>query len=195
MVAPACHPHPRIKLLHPIICVSVLVLTSTPSFAELNIVPSKSSQDPALLVVDTSTSKVVGTFWGPGGTSDFGYDAGGDVVPEFAWSLDRKYVAVAGGSPRSRGVYLYQVVGNTLKPIKIPALTGQQAAPFEKLNNIVAEGVEVVRWKLGGNLLLHFWAHDRVTIEDENQREADVWAEIKVSGGRATIVQTRTAKP
>ena len=167
-----------------------LILIIAPAFAGLDIVQSKSKW----VVKDTSSGRVLGTFWSPNdGGSDYGFES--SIVPEFVWSHDRGYVAVTGGASRSRAVSLYQVAGNSLKEIAVPQLDDQQAAPLSEITDPVAEGTDAVRWKSDGSLLLHCWAAERVTSDTAEQKKASVWADLEVDGGRATIVGTSTEEP
>jgi len=171
------------------VCASFL-LTAIPALAGLDIVNS----DGAWVVTNTSSGKVLGTFWSPnGGPSDFGFES--SIVPDFVWSKDRDYVAVVGGASRSRATSLYKVVGNTLKEITVPYLSNEQAAPLDEIKNSVADGVDPVRWQPDGTLLLHFWSADRVTSDTEKQKEANVWADLEVSDLQAKIVGTSTEEP
>ena len=167
-----------------------LILAIAPAFAALDIVQSKSKW----VVKDTSSGKVLGTFWAPNdGASDFGYES--SIVPEFVWSDDRGYVAVTGGASRSRTVSLYRVTGNSLKEIAVPQLDDKQAAPLSEITDPVAEGTDAVRWQSDGSLLLHCWAAERVTDDAGKQKLASVWADLEVDGGRAKIVGTSTEEP
>lgn len=167
-----------------------LILAITPAFAALDIVESKSNW----VVKDTSSGRVLGTFWSPNdGGSDFGYES--SIVPDFLWSPDRDYVAVTGGASRSRAVSLYKVVGNTLKEIAVPQLDGQQAAPLNEITDPVADGTDAVRWQSDGTLLLHCWSAQRVTSDTEEQKQGDVWADLEVNGSQAKIVGTSTVEP
>lgn len=170
--------------------VCALLLSIAPAFAGLDIVQSKSKW----VVKDTSSGRVLGTFWSPNdGGSDFGYES--SIVPDFVWSNDRDYVAVTGGASRSRAVSLYQVVGNTLKEIAVPQLNDQQASPLSGITDPVAEGTDAVRWQSDGSLLLHCWAAERVTSDNEEQKQANVWADLEVADGQAKIVGTSTEEP
>lgn len=173
-----------------LITACALILAIAPAFAGLDIVESNSKW----VVKDTSSGRALGTFWSPNdGGSDFGFES--SIVPDFFWSPDRSYVAVTGGASRSRAVSLYKVVGNTLKEIAVPQLDDQQAAPLSEITDPVAEGTDAVRWQSDGTLLLHCWAAERVTSDTEEQKQADVWADLEVDGGQAKIVGTSTEEP
>lgn len=175
----------------PLLLLFAIALTATaPAFAALDIVESKSNW----VVKDTSSGRVLGTFWSPNdGGSDFGYES--SIVPDFLWSPDRDYVAVTGGASRSRAVSLYKVAGNTLKEIAVPQLDDQQAAPLNEITDPVADGTDAVRWQIDGTLLLHCWSAQRVTSDTEEQKQGDVWADLEVNGGHAKIVGTSTVEP
>lgn len=173
----------------PLLLLLAVALTA-PAFAALDIVESKSKW----VVKDTSSGRVLGTFWSPNdGGSDFGYES--SIVPDFLWSPDRDYVAVTGGASRSRAVSLYKVVGNTLKEIAVPQLDDQQAAPLNEITDPVADGVDAVRWQSDGTLLLHCWSAQRVASDTGEQKQGNVWADLEVSGGQARIVGTSTEEP
>lgn len=178
-----------------LITFAVAFLCLAPAFAELDIVQSGSDSNSAWVVEDTGSGKTIGSFWDPDNqTSDFGYETESGT-PEFFWSNDRKFVAVNGGARRSAAVFVYQVTPRTLKPVEIPALSEDQAADIDALKNVVADGTEAVRWQGDGTLLVHFWAVDCVTREGEEQKRADVWADVEVSAGGAKIVGTSIAEP
>jgi hypothetical protein len=167
-----------------------LILAIAPAFAALDIVESKSKW----VVKDTSSGRVLGTFWSPNdGGSDFGYES--SIVPDFLWSPDRDYLAVTGGASRSRAVSLYQVVGSTLKEIAVPQLDDQQAAPLNEITDSVADGTDAVRWQSDGTLLLHCWSAQRVNSDSEEQKQGDVWADLEVNGNQAKIVGTSAVEP
>lgn len=173
-----------------------LLLTSLPAMAGLDIVESKSSDESVWVVKETSSGKVLGTFWKPADqTSAFGYENLQSDPPEFTWSKDRTHVAVKGGSARSQQVYLYEVTGDTLKAIEIPALSDKEMAPITKLDDVIAEGSDAVAWQADGTLLLHYWADNRVSSETEKQKRGEVWAFVQVKGGKAKILRTTTKKP
>jgi len=176
-----------------ILCLTVcgLFLAAATTFATLDIV--KSGAD--WVVGDTSSGRVLGTFWNPDdSSSDFGYE-GGSGKPEFFWSKERQYVAVNGGASRSRQVYLYQVVGKSLKPVEIPGLSDEQAADINALKDVRADGADAVRWQGDDTLLVHFWAVDRVRGDEEEGKKADVWADVEVNDGEAKIVGTSSEQP
>lgn len=172
-----------------------LCFFAIPAFAALDIVESKSGQNPVWVVKETSSGKTLGTFWNSdNGTSDFGYVGHSDDLT-FLWSEDRSYVAVNGGDARSQSVFLYQVTGKTLNPVAVPALSQEEAAPIAALNDLVAEGTDAVRWQSNGTLLLHFWGANRVRSESGEQKTADVWADLEVTDDQAKIVGTSSAEP
>ncbi|TSA34768.1 MAG: hypothetical protein D4R65_05735 [Verrucomicrobiaceae bacterium] len=172
-----------------------LVLTLASTFAALDIVETNAgSEGPVYVLKNTFTGKVLGTFWDRANEkSDYGFES--SIVPDFLWSNDRDYVAVTGGASRSRVVSLYKVTGNSLKEIPVPQLDEQQASPLSEITDSVAEGVDPVRWQQDGTLLLHFWVADRVHSESEEQKTANVWADLDVSGSTAKIVGTSSEEP
>jgi len=172
-----------------------LVLTLASTFAALDIVKTNAeSEEPVYVLKNTSTGKVLGTFWDRANEkSDYGFES--SIVPDFLWSDDRNYVAVTGGASRSRVVSLYKVTGNSLKEIAVPQLNEQQAAPLSEITDTIAEGMDPVRWQQDGTLLLHFWAADRVRSESEEQKTANVWADLEVNGSTAKIVGTSSEEP
>jgi hypothetical protein len=170
------------------VCASLL-LTTIPAVAGLDIVKSGVSW-----VVTNDSGKVIGTFWNPNdGATDFGFES--SIVPDFVWSKDRDYVAVIGGAPRSRATSLYKVAGNSLKPIEVPYLSDDQAAPLNEIINSVADGIDGIRWQPDGTLLLRFWSAQAVTSDTEKQKEASVWADLEVNDLQAKIVGTSSAEP
>lgn len=187
------------KSVHPFLTIvlacGALLLTSLPALAGLDIVESKSSDESIWVVKESSSGKILGTFWKADGTSDFGYETAQGSAPEFTWSKDRTYVAVKGGFARSQVVYLYEVSGGTLKAIEIPALSDEQMAPITKLDDVTAEGTDVVAWQADGTLLLHYWAFNRVSSETEKQKKGDVWAFVQIKSGKAKNLRTTTKKP
>ena len=173
-----------------LVLLAIVLAAAAPAFAALDIVKSKSNW----VVKDTSSGRVVGTFWSPNdGGSDFGYES--SIVPDFLWSPGHDYVAVTGGASRSRAVSLYKVVGNTLKEIAVPQLDDQQAAPLNEITDPVADGTDAVRWQSDGTLLLHCWSAQRVTSDTGVQKQANVWADLEVNGGQAKIVGTSALEP
>jgi len=178
--------------------VSALVISAyalASAFAALDIVPAGGNADgPVYVLKNTSTGKVLGTFWDrENGTSDYGFES--SIVPDFLWSKDRDYVAVTAGASRNRAVSLYRVVGNSLKEIEVPQLSGQQAAPLDKIKDSVADGTDAIRWQPDGTLLLHFWSAGRVRSDSETQKTADVWADVEVTGDKASIVGVSSEEP
>lgn len=174
---------------------AIFASVAGPAFAALDIVPAGGNADgPVYVLKNTSTGKVMGTFWDrENETSDYGFES--SIVPDFAWSKNRDYVAVTGGASRNRAVSLYRVVGNSLKEIEVPQLDEQQAAPLDKIKDSVADGTDAVRWQGDGTLLLHFWSAGRVRSESETQKTADVWADLEVAGDKAAIVGVSSEEP
>jgi len=172
-----------------------LLLTLASTFAALDIVKTNAeNEEPVYVLKNTSTGKVLGTFWDRANEkSDYGFES--SIVPDFVWSDDRGYVAVTGGASRSRVVFLYKVTGNSLKEIPVPQLDEQQASPLSEITDPVAEGMDPVRWQQDGSLLLHFWAADRVHSDTEEQKTANVWADLEVSGSTAKIIGTSSEEP
>lgn len=165
------------------------------TFAALDIVESNAgSEGPVYVLKNTSTGKVLGTFWDRANEkSDYGFES--SIVPDFVWSKDRDYVAVSGGASRNRSVFLFKVSGNTLKEIPVPQLDDGQAAPLGEISNPAAEGLDAVRWQQDGTLLLRFWAADTVTDGSGEQKEANVWADLEIQGDKAVIVGTSSEEP
>ena len=163
--------------------------------AELDIVKANGAEEDLLYVLkNTETGKVLGTFWDRSNErSDYGFDS--SIVPDFFWSADRSYVAVVAGAPRSRGVALYKVAGESLHSVEVPQLTDEQASPLSSIPDVSAEGTDAVRWQEDGTLLLRFWAQGRVTSDTEEPPTADVWAVLEVTGDNAKIVSTSLADP
>ena len=170
-----------------------LFSAATPASAALEIVPSGSEENAIYRLKDSTSGKVLGTFWDRAkDKSDYEYSSGSP--PEFHWSEDRKYLAVDGGEPRSRNVYLYQVAEKSLKPVSIPALTAEQSAPLDGVKNVRADGNEVVRWQKDGTLLLHYYAIDTADSETD-PKKAHMWADLQVKGAEAKVVGTSTEPP
>jgi len=171
-----------------------LLLTILPAPAALDIVQENS----AWVVEDTSSGKVLGTFWDPvDEKSDYGFSSGKSV--ELFWSEDRSWVAANSRDNNGRWmeVYLYEVGKKTLQPIKVPPLTNEQAGELKEVEagNMAYGGTEAVRWQPDGTLLLHFFGADRVTDDAEKQKVADVWADVEMADGQAKIVGTSTVAP
>lgn len=165
------------------------------AFAALDIVPVDRGDSRVYVLKNTSTGKVLGTFWDrDNDKSDYGFES--SIVPEFLWSPDRSYVAVTAGASRSRTVSIYKAVGNSLKEIPIPhELSGDEAGPLNEITDSVADGMDAIRWQQDGTLLVRFWSAQRVTSDNETQKEASVWADLDVSGSEGKIVGTSTAEP
>lgn len=169
-----------------------LLLTVVPLQATLDIVPQDGSAT-VLVLEDTSTGKVLGTFWDrENDMSDYGFES--SIVPDFQWSADRAYVAVTAGASRSRAVSLYRVTGDSLKEIVVPSLSAEQAAEIDSIDQ-AAGGTDAVRWQPDGTLLLKFWADGEVHSDTETPKQAIVWADVEVSGDQATIVGTSSMEP
>ncbi len=168
------------------------VLSATCLHAALDIVPDGDDAT-HLLLKDTATGKVLGTFWDrENNSSDYGFES--SVIPDLQWSADRMYVAVTAGSPRFRAVSLYRVTPNSLREIPLPSLTREQAAEIDAIEQ-AAGGTDAVRWDSDGTLLLKFWARSRVASETETPKTAELWANVEVAGDTAKIVGTSTMEP
>lgn len=176
-----------------LLTVGTLLLALGALHAALDIV-QKGGEGSTYVVTDTSSGKVLGTFWnGEDGSSDYGFES--SIVPSFVWSKDRSYVAVTAGASRSRTVSLYKVEGKSLKEIPVPQLTAEQAEPLDAITGPVADGMDAVRWQGDGTLLVRFWADGRVTSDNEVQQTGQVWADLEVSGTTAKIVGTSSEEP
>jgi hypothetical protein len=116
-------------------------------------------------------------------------------VPDFFWSQDRAFVAVSGGASRSRGVSIYKVVGNSLKPVEHSYLSTEQAAPLDAIKDVAAEGSDVEHWNKDGTLVLRYWASEHVKSDTATPKEVSVWADLEIQGDKAVIVGTSTEKP
>ncbi|RFC44435.1 MAG: hypothetical protein DVB23_002299 [Verrucomicrobia bacterium] len=165
------------------------------AFAALDIVPVNKEGESLVYAVKTSSGKVLGIFWDQeNGTSDYGFES--SVVPDFLWSPDRSYVAVTAGASRSRTVTVYKAGENSLKEVSIPhELTGEKAAPLNEITDPVADGMDAVRWQPDGTLLVRFWSAQRLKDDNENQKEANVWADLDVSGAEGKIVGAGSVEP
>ncbi len=169
-----------------------LFLALAPLHATLDIVP-ESGDEAVLVLKNTETGKVLGTFWDrENDASDYGFES--SIVPDFQWSADRAYVAVTAGASRSRAVSLYRVTGDSLKEIEVPSLTTAQSAEIDAID-AAASGTDAVRWQSDGTLLLKFWAEGEVHSDTETQKKAELWADVEVSGNTAKIVGTSTMEP
>jgi len=174
------------------IALATLLLTVAPLHAALDIV-SKDGSATVLVLEDTATGKVLGTFWDrETDKSDYGFES--SIVPDFQWSADRAYVAVTAGASRNRAVSLYRVIGDSLKEIEVPMLSAEQAAEIDAIDQ-AAGGTDAVRWQPDGTLLLKFWADGEVTSDTETPKQAAVWADLEVSGDKATIMGTSSMEP
>jgi len=172
-----------------------LLLTTTASFADVDIIPTKKGGSPVWVLKDTDSKKVIGTFWDSvKQTSDFNYEGSGSEELKLVWSADRKYVAVKGGDARSQQTFLYLIADNKLTKVTIPELSGKAAVSFKKLKDIQAEGSLPVRWQADGTLLLNFWAQDR-QVSDVEPKKVDVWITLQVTGTDAKIVGSTTKEP
>lgn len=76
----------------------VLLMCSNAAVAGIDIVNAAPDGGGSTFVVkNTSTGKVLGTFWEANtGKSDYGFES--SIVPDFFWSQDRAFVAVSGGA-------------------------------------------------------------------------------------------------
>lgn len=182
------------KIVCPIVGM-LLIWFSGLAAAEIDIVPANAEgREPVYVLKNPATGQVFGTFWNrEKGTSDYGFES--SIVPDFKWSPDRKYVAVSGGASRSRTISLYEVTGNSLQEIPVPQLSSTQAAPLDAITDPVADGLDAIRWQGDGTLLLQFWTAQRVTSEDQTDNMVSVWADLEISGDKATIVGTSSEEP
>lgn len=183
----------RLHRLHLAACALLLGVASVRAGLDI-IEASEEGGQPVYVLIDTNNNRVLGTFWDrEKETSDFGFES--SIVPDFLWSPDRDYVAVTGGAPRSRVVSLYKVFGQSLQEISVPSLDEAQAEPLSAISDVSAEAMDPVRWQSDGTLLLHFWAAETVTSDSEDQKQANVWADLEVNGLQARIVGTSTEEP
>ena len=157
----------------------------------------KNAGGPVYFFADKGSSKERKLFWNPQeAKSDFGYSADGDVRPEFFWSAARDYLAVNGGSPRDRQVFLYRVAKGNLSPVDVIPFTRAQSGPLRKLKGgLAASGTGVLRWTADGTLLIHVWADERVTDEKQKQNSASLWAELEMDGNKAKPVSVSDSEP
>ena len=157
----------------------------------------KTAGGPVYFLADKESSKERRLLWNPKeAKGDFGYSADGDVRPEFFWSADRDYLAVNGGSPRDRQVFLYRVAKGNLSAVDVAPFTRAQSAPLRKLKgDLAASGTGAVRWTPDGTLLIHVWADERVTDEKQKQNSASLWAELEMDGNKAKPVSVSDSEP
>lgn len=157
----------------------------------------KAAGGPVYYFADKESSKGRRLFWNPQeAKSDCSYSADGNVSPEFFWSADRDYLAVNGGSPRDRQVFLYRIAKGTLSPVDVAPFTRAQSAPLRRLKgDLAASGTSVVRWTPDGTLLIHVCADERVTDEKQSQNSASLWAELAMDGNKAKPVSVSDSEP
>lgn len=157
----------------------------------------KTPAGPVYYLADKEAAKGRTLFWNPQESkSDCGYSADGGVTPEFFWSPDRDCLAVNGGSPRDRQVFLYRVGKGKVFPVEVVPFTLAQSAPLRKLKgDFAACGTDVVRWSPEGNLLIHVWAEERVTDEKQKPGSANFWAEVAMDGNKAKPVSVSDSEP
>jgi hypothetical protein len=185
------------RLFHrPLIC-ACLAAMGTAAWCSPDIETEKTSAGPVYYLVDKEVSKNRTLVWNPQeAKSDCGYFAGGDVTPEFFWSPDRDYLAVNGGSPKDRQVFLYRVAKGKLSSADVVPFTLAQSAALRKLKgDFAASGTDVVRWLPEGNLLIHVWAEERVADEKQKPGSANFWAELAMDGNRAKPVSVSDSEP
>jgi hypothetical protein len=178
------------------ICVC-LVATGAAAWCSPDIETDKTSGGPVYYLVDKDSAKIRTLVWNPQESkSDCGYSADGNVTPEFFWSADRDYLAVNGGSPRDRQVFLYRVAKEKLSPVDVVPFTLAQSAPLRKLKgDFAACGTDVVRWSPEGNLLIHVWAEERATDGKQKPGRANFWAELAMDENKAKPVSVSDSEP
>lgn len=168
-----------------------------PAWCSPDIETEKTPAGAVYYLIDKEAGKSRTLFWNPQeAKSDCGYSADGNVTPEFFWSPDRDYLAVNGGSPRDRQVFLYRVAKGKVSSVDVVPFTLAQSAPLRKLKgDFAACGTDVVRWSPEGNLLIHVWAEERVTDEKQKPGNANFWAEVAMDGNNAKPVSVSDSEP
>jgi len=169
-------------------------------WASLDIVPTNADgQDPVYVLKNTTTGKVLGTFWDAAkDSSDYGFES--DNTPEFLWSPDRAYLAVNPSDNQARWVTpsLFRVTADSLKPVDLPTFPPGSADALEAVraaSQLAADQTTAVRWQNGGSLLMSYFAATRQIDDDKPQVEACLWADVTFAGDTASIAATSPTEP
>ena len=186
---------PRIS--HGLLICACLVATGAAAWCSPDIETEKTPAGSVYYLVDKDAAKGRTLVWNAQeAKSDCGYSADGNVTPEFFWSADRDYLAVNGGSPRDRQVFLYRVAKGKLSPVDVVPFTLAQSAPLRKLKgDFAASGTDVVRWSPEGNLLIHVWAEERTADDKQKPGNANFWAELAMDENKAKPVSVSDSEP
>jgi len=164
----------------------------------IDIVQTKPGDENTPYVVkNTTTGRVIGTFWNPETeTSDFDFSSG--EAPQFFWSEDRNVVAVNNRDANGRwgDVNLYRVTGQTLEAIPMPNLPNEQGDELATVRamNLACDITAAVRWQPDGTLLVRYEVASRET-DRKPQVTKELWADIALEGGSAKVVGTSTMEP
>lgn len=185
------------RLSHRSLICACIAATVSAAWCSLDIGVEKTPAGSVYYLIDKDSAKGRTLFWNPQeAKSDCGYSADGDVTPEFFWSPDRDYLAVNGGSPRGRQVFLYRVAKGKVSPVDVVPFTLAQSAPLRKLKgDFAACGTDVLRWSPEGNLLIHVWAEERVADGKQKPGSANFWAELAIDGNAAKPVSVSDSEP
>ena len=185
------------RISHRSLICACVVATVAAAWCSPDIETDKTPAGTVYYIVDKDAAKGRTLVWNAQESkSDCGYSADGNVTPEFFWSADREYLAVNGGSPRDRQVFLYRLARGKVSPVDVVPFTLAQSAPLRKLKgDFSASGTDVVRWSPEGNLLIHVWAEERVTDEKQKPGCANFWAEVAMDGNKAKPVSVSDSEP
>lgn len=173
------------------------VISTTTLFACLDVQSSGSPGEVRYYIVDNGNpNRAIGLLWDEKTReSEYGYFAEGDVAPEFFWSPDRAYLAVNGGSPHDRQVFIYRVSKRDIDAVTIQPMTKRQTAAIEKLrSSIVADGIEAVGWTGDRSLELRIWASSLDPLHSDSA-PVDFSANLEVDALLAKVTSVSERKP
>jgi len=173
------------------------VISTTTLFACLDVQSSGSPGEVRYYIVDNGNpNRAIGLLWDEKTReSEYGYFAEGEVAPEFFWSPDRAYLAVNGGSPHDRQVFIYRVSKRDIDSVTIQPMTKRQTAAIEKLRgSIVADGIEAVGWTGDRSLELRIWASSLDPLHSDSA-PVDFSANLEVDALLAKVTSVSERKP
>lgn len=173
------------------------VISTTTLFACLDVQSSGSPGEVRYYIVDNGNpNRAIGLLWDEKTReSEYGYFAEGEVAPEFFWSPDRAYLAVNGGSPHDRQVFIYRVSKRDIDSVTIQPMTKRQTAAIEKLrSSIVADGIEAVGWTGDRSLELRIWASSLDPLHSDSA-PVDLSANLEVDALLAKVTSVSERKP
>jgi len=179
------------------IIAGLVAVSATTLFACLDIQTSGAIGERRYYIVDNGNpNRAIGLLWDEKAReSEYAYFAEGDVTPEFFWSPDRAYLAVNGGSPHDRQVFIYRVSKRDIDSVTIQPMTKRQTVAIEKLRgSIVADGIEAVGWTGDRSLELRIWASSLDPLHSDSA-PVDFSANLEVDALLAKVTSVSERKP